>query len=121
MLMKTIEMVTTYILDPINSVYNYAKYSMYFDRLLYNGPNFSYTLDFQTITYNRLPQVTVLKLYYSEYMLHFDDGIHIPPDQTLELELYLVSSLKLMRKDLHVTLLGNIFLTTGKLGFVLYP
>jgi hypothetical protein len=36
-LMKTIEMVTTYILDPINSVYNYAKYSMYFDRLLYNG------------------------------------------------------------------------------------
>jgi len=54
-------------------------------------------------------------------MLHFDDGIHIPPDQTLELELYLVSSLKLMRKDLHVTLLGNIFLTTGKLGVVLYP
>jgi len=53
--MKTIEMVTTYILDPINSVYNYAKYSMYFDILLYNGPNFSYTLDFQIITYNRLP------------------------------------------------------------------
>jgi hypothetical protein len=47
---------------------------MYFDRLLYNGPNVSYTLDFQTITYNRLPwlRVTVLKLYYGEYMLYFD-------------------------------------------------
>jgi hypothetical protein len=55
MSMKTIEMVTTYILDPINSVKKYAKYSMYFDILLYNEPNFSYTLDFQIITYNRLP------------------------------------------------------------------
>jgi hypothetical protein len=54
-------------------------------------------------------------------MLHFDDGIHIPPDQTPELELYLVSSLNQMRNDLHVTLLENIFLTTGKLGVVLYP
>ena len=76
--MKTIEMVTTYILDPINSVYNYAKYSMYFDRLLYNGPNFSYKLDFQTITY-RLPwlRVTLLKLYYSEYMLHFEETMMV--------------------------------------------
>ena len=66
LLMKNIEMLTTYILDPINSVYNYAKYSIYFDRLLYNGPYFSYTLDFQTITYHRIPwlRVTVLKLYY---------------------------------------------------------
>jgi hypothetical protein len=78
-LMKNIEMVTTYKLDPINSVYNYAKYSMYFDRLLYNGPYFSHTLDFQTITYNRLPwlRVTVLKLYYSEYMLHFEETMMV--------------------------------------------
>jgi len=64
--MKTIEMLTTYILDPINSVYNYVKYSVYFEILLYNGTNVSYTLDFQTITYHRLPwlRVTVLKLYY---------------------------------------------------------
>ena len=62
--MKKIEMVTTYKLDPVNSVYNYAKYSMYFDRLLYDGSYFSYTLDFKTITYNRSPwlRVTVLKL-----------------------------------------------------------
>ena len=79
MLMKTIEMVTTYILDPINSTFNYAKYSMYFDRLLYNGPNVSYTLDFQTITYYRLPwlRVTVLKLYYGEYMLYFDETMMV--------------------------------------------
>jgi hypothetical protein len=65
MFMKTIEMVTTYILDPINSVYNYVKYSVYFEILLYNGTNVSYTLDFQTITFHRLPwlRVTVLKLY----------------------------------------------------------
>ena len=63
LLMKTIEMLTTYILDPINSVYNYVKYSVYFEILLYN---ISYTLDFQTITYHRLPwlRVTVLILYY---------------------------------------------------------
>jgi hypothetical protein len=66
MFMKTIEMVTTYILDPINNVYNYAIYSMYFERLLDNGPNLSYKLEFQTITYNRLPRlrVTVLKLMF---------------------------------------------------------
>ena len=77
--MKKIEMVTTYKLDPINSVYNYAKYSMYFDRLLYNEPYFSYTLDFQTITYNRSPwlRVTVLMLYYSEYMLHFEETMMV--------------------------------------------
>ena len=34
LLMKTIEMLTTYILDPINSVYNYVKYSVYFEILL---------------------------------------------------------------------------------------
>ena len=57
-------MVTTYKLDPVNSVYKYAKYSMYFDRLLYDGPYVSYTLDFKTIAYNRSPwlRVTVLKL-----------------------------------------------------------
>jgi hypothetical protein len=49
-----------------------------------------------------------------------DDGIHILLDQTPELELYLVSSLKQKRKDLHVTLLEHIFLTTGKLVVVLY-
>jgi hypothetical protein len=66
LLMKTIEMLTTYIRDPINSVYNYVKYSVYFEILLYNGTNVSYTLDFQTITYHRLSwlRVTVLKLYY---------------------------------------------------------
>jgi hypothetical protein len=79
--MKIIEMVTTYKLDPINSVYvyNYAKFSIYFDRLLYNGSYFSYTLDFQTITYNRSPwlRVTVLKLYYSEYMLLFEETMMV--------------------------------------------
>jgi hypothetical protein len=57
-------MVTTYILDPINIVYNYAIYSMYFETLLDNGPNLSYKLEFQTITYNRFPwlRVTVRKL-----------------------------------------------------------
>ena len=66
LLMKTMEMITTYILDPINSVYNYVKYSVYFEILQYNGTNVSYTLDFQTITFHRLPwiRVTVLKLYY---------------------------------------------------------
>ena len=78
-LMKTIEMVTTYILDPINSVYNYAIYSMYFETLLDNGPNLSYKLEFQTITYYRLPwlRVTLLKLYYSEYMLHFEEKMMV--------------------------------------------
>ena len=68
-------MVTTYILYPINSAFNYVIYSMYFDRLLDNEPNCRYKLDFQTITYNRLPwlRVTVLNLYYGEYMLYFDE------------------------------------------------
>ena len=72
---EKIEMVTTCILDSINSTFNYAIYYMYFDRLLYNGPNFRYTLDFQTITSNMLPwlRATVRKLYYSEYMLYFDE------------------------------------------------
>ena len=63
-LMKIIEMVTTYILDPINSVFNYVIYSMYFDRLLDNGPYCRYKLDFQTITYNRLPWLPVTVLSY---------------------------------------------------------
>ena len=42
-------------LYPINSAFNYVIYSMYFDRLLDNEPNCRYKLDFQTITYNRLP------------------------------------------------------------------
>ena len=66
--MKNIGLVTTYILDPINSTFNYVIYSMYFDILLDNGPNSRYKMDLQTITYNRL-RVTVLKLYYGEYML----------------------------------------------------
>jgi hypothetical protein len=78
-LMKNIEMVTTYILDPINIVYNYAIYSMYFETLLDNGPNLSYKLEFQTITYNRFPwlRVTVRKLYYCEYMLHFEETMMV--------------------------------------------
>jgi hypothetical protein len=87
---EKIEMVTTCILDSINSTFNYAIYYMYFDRLLYNGPNFRYTLDFQTITSNMLPwlRATVLKLYYSEYMLYFD-----------ELEFYFLSLLTQTHKD----------------------
>ena len=55
----------TYLI-PISSVYNYVKYSVYFEILLYNGTNVSYTQDFQTSTYHKLPwlRVTVLKLYY---------------------------------------------------------
>ena len=52
---------------------------MYFDRLLDSGANFRYKLDFQTAIYNRLPwlRVTVLKLYYGEYMLHFDETMMV--------------------------------------------
>ena len=72
-------MVTTYILDPINCAFKYAIYSMYFDRLLDNGPNCRYKLDFQTITYNMLLwlRVTVPKLYYGKCMLYFDETMMV--------------------------------------------
>ena len=104
MLMKTIEMVTTYKLDPVNSVYNYAKYSMYFDRLLYDGPYFSYTLDFQTITYNKSPwlRVTVLRLYHSEYRSQFEETMMVSIfylTKPLSWSLILLAHLKQTYKD----------------------